>query len=136
MTVKPNNVLWIDRWSKYIWVAYGPIDQDIIFPVGYVMNDQMAYFNIADIIQRHNIRKIVFGRPWKQKDIQIRIKEFIQSLWYIIDIKQIPVELVNEDYSSVESGEIVSNFKKNVAEDTVSAMVILERRRKQKNYDK
>lgn len=131
MTVKPNNVLWIDRWSKYIWVAYWPIDQDVIFPVGYVMNDQMAYFNIADIIQRHNIRKIVFGRPWKQEDIQIRIKEFIQSLWYIIDTKQIPVELVNEDYSSVESGEIVSNFKKNVAEDTVSAMVILERRRKE-----
>jgi RNase H-fold protein (predicted Holliday junction resolvase) len=135
MTIKSNNVLWIDRWSKYIWVAYGPIDQDVIFPVGYVMNDQMAYFNIADIIQRHHIRKIVLGRPWKQEDIQLRIKEFIQSLWYIIDTKKIPVELVNEDYSSVESWEIVSNFKKNVAEDTVSAMVILERRRKQKNDD-
>jgi hypothetical protein len=35
---------------------------------------------------------------------------------------------MDEDYTSVQSWEITSNFKKNVAEDTVSAMLILERR--------
>jgi len=53
-------------------------------------------------------------------------------LEYIIDKKEITVEKVNEDYTSVQSGEIVSNFKKNVAEDTVSAMIILERWRNDK----
>jgi hypothetical protein len=52
-------------------------------------------------------------------------------LGYIIDKKNITIEKVEEDYTSVQSGEIVSNFKKNVAEDTVSAMLILERRHKQ-----
>ncbi len=132
MTIKIQNVLWIDRGSKYIWLAYGPINQDMSFPIWYLLNDQMIYFNIADIIQRYNIKKIIIWRPWKQKDIQEKIDKFIRSLEYIIDKKEITVEKVNEDYTSVQSGEIVSNFKKNVAEDTVSAMIILERWRNDK----
>ena len=37
---------------------------------------------------------------------------------------------VNEDYSSVQSWEIISDFKKNATTDTISAMIILERRKK------
>jgi len=91
----------------------------------------MIYFNISEIIQRQHIKKIVIWRPSKQKDIQDKIENFIKSLGYIIDKKNITIEKVEEDYTSVQSGEIVSNFKKNVAEDTVSAMLILERRHKQ-----
>lgn len=47
---------------------------------------------------------------------------------YIIENREITLDRVEEDYTSVQSGEIVSNFKKNVAEDTISAMLILERR--------
>jgi RNase H-fold protein (predicted Holliday junction resolvase) len=42
----PKNVLGIDRGSKYIGLAYGPFDQEVIFPIGYLMNDEMIYFNI------------------------------------------------------------------------------------------
>lgn len=125
----PKNVLGIDRGSKYIWLAYGPFDQEVIFPIGYLINDEMIYFNIWDIIQRHHIRKIVLWRPRTQEDTQKKIKSFMKQLEYIIDTKKIQIDLINEDYTSVQSGEIVSNFKKNVAEDTVSAMIILERRR-------
>ncbi len=134
MTIKPQNILWIDRWSKYIGLAYCPFDQKISFPIWYLMNDQMIYFNMWDIIQRHNIRKIVIWRPKKQKNIQEKIEDFIKNLKYIIDTKKIEIDTVEEDYTSVQSWEIVSNFKKNVAEDTVSAMLILERR-KTKNSD-
>lgn len=130
MTIKIENVLWIDRWSKYIWLAYAPLNQNICFPIWYLLNDQMVYFNISDIIHRQNIRKIVIWQPGKQKDIQEKIEKFIKSLKYIIDSKKISIETINEDYTSVQSWEIVSNFKKNVAEDTVSAMIILERRQK------
>ena len=130
MTIKSQNILWIDRWSKYIWLAYSPLNQNVCFPIGYLLNDQMIYFNIADIIQRNNIKKIAIWRPSKQKDVQEKIEKFIKSLEYIIDKKEITVEKVNEDYTSVQSWEIISNFKKNVAEDTVSAMIILERRQK------
>lgn len=132
MTVKSKNILWIDRWSKYIGIAYSPIDQDLCFPVWYLLNDSMIYFNISDVIQRHNIRKIILGRPKKQKNIQEKITEFIKNLEYIIDTKRIEIDTIEEDYTSVQSGEIVSNFKKNVAEDTVSAMLILERRKNKK----
>lgn len=51
----------------------------------------------------------------------------MKSLGYIIENREIEIQLVEEDYTSVQSGEITSNFKKNAAEDTVSAMLILER---------
>ncbi|HOG15397.1 MAG TPA: Holliday junction resolvase RuvX, partial [Candidatus Absconditabacterales bacterium] len=114
MTVKTQNVLGIDRGSKYIGLAYGIIGQSVFFPIGYLLNDQMIYFNISEIIQRQYIKKIVIGRPSKQKDIQEKIENFIKSLGYIIDKRNITIEKVEEDYTSVQSGEIVSNFKKNV----------------------
>ncbi len=100
---------------------------EIIFPIWYIFNDKMTYFNIADIIARYHIKVIAIGRPSKQKDIQDKIQEFIKSLNYIIDHDEIKIETVNEDYTSVQSWEIMSNFKKNAAEDTISAMIILER---------
>ncbi|MDD2537448.1 MAG: Holliday junction resolvase RuvX [Candidatus Absconditabacteria bacterium] len=129
----PPTALGIDRGSKYIGLAYSPNSSEIIFPVGYLMNDQMVYFHIADIIKRHNVKTIVLGWPSKQKDIQEKITKFMQSLNYIIEKDEITIETMEEDYTSVESGEIISNFKKNEATDTVSAMLILERWKKSEN---
>lgn len=132
MTItKPQNVLWIDRGSKYIWVAYAPLNQDITFPIWYLLNDKMVYFNLWDVIQRHNIRKIVLWFPKNQKDTQEKILDFIKHLELIIDPNRISIETIEEDYTSVQAWEIISNFKKNVAEDTVSAMLILERWKKE-----
>lgn len=65
--------------------------------------------------------------PSKQEDVREKIQKFIDNLKIMIDSK-ITIETIDEDYTSVLSGEITSNFKKNAAEDTVSAMLILERR--------
>ena len=137
---KQKSVLAIDRWSKYVGLAYKIVDQEVIFPVGYLFNDQMIFFHIADIIEKHNVGTIVVWRPTKQLDIQEKINKFINNMNYIIEHREIALDRVDEDYTSVQSGEIVSNsakdtalgagFKKNVAEDTVSAMLILERRAK------
>ena len=60
----------------------------------------------------------------------------MNSLNYIIEKDEITIEVIEEDYTSVESWEIVSNFKKNETTDTISAMLILERRKnKQKSND-
>ncbi len=126
--MKITHALGIDRGSKYIGLAYTPIENaDIVFPIGYVMNDEMTYYYIADLIQRYHIRKIVLGRPRKQQDIQEKITKFMQSLNYIIENQKIEIEMVEEDFTSVQSGEIVSDFKKNATTDTISAMLILER---------
>ena len=124
---KKASILWIDRGSKYIGVAYAPLESEIIFPVGYLMNDQMIFFNLADLLKRYNVRTIVLWWPTKQKDIQEKITKFINNLNYIIEKDEITIEVIDEDYSSVESGEIVSDFKKNATSDTISAMIILER---------
>lgn len=130
--MKVNHALGIDRGSKYIGLAYTPIEKsDIVFPIGYVMNDQMTYYYIADLIQRYHIRKIVLGWPSRQKDIQEKITKFMESLNYIIENQRIEIVTVEEDYTSVQSGEIVSDFKKNATTDTISAMLILERWKKQ-----
>lgn len=129
-----THALGIDRGSKYIGLAYTPLQgADIVFPIGYVMNDQMTYYYIADLIQRYHIRKIILGWPKKQKDIQEKISKFMESLNYIIENQQIVIETVDEDFTSVESGEIVSDFKKNATTDTISAMLILERWKKQQS---
>jgi RNase H-fold protein (predicted Holliday junction resolvase) len=124
---KTKAILGIDRGTKYIGLAYALPDSEVIFPIGYILNDKMMYFNVAGIIEKHNVGKIMLGRPAKQKDIQEKITAFMKSLNYIIEHREIEIKLVNEDYSSVQSGEIVSDFKKNAATDTVSAMLILER---------
>ena len=132
--MKTAHALWIDRWSKYIGLAYTPIEKsDIIFPIGYIMNDSMTYYYIADIIQRYHIRKIVLWRPKRQEDIQEKITNFMNSLNYIIENQRIEIETVEEDYTSVQSWELVSDFKKNATTDTISAMIILER---WKNWEK
>lgn len=131
--MKTAHALWIDRGSKYIGLAYTPIEHsDIVFPIGYIMNDEMTYYYIADLIQRYHIRKIVLGRPSRQKDIQEKISKFMQSLNYIIENQRIEILTVEEDYTSVQSGEIISDFKKNATTDTISAMLILERWKKAK----
>ena len=55
------------------------------------------------------------------------------SLNYIIEKDEITIETIEEDYTSVESWEIVSNFKKNETTDTISAMLILERWKNKKD---
>ena len=59
----------------------------------------------------------------------------MESLNYIIENQRIEIETVNEDFSSVQSGEIVSDFKKNATTDTISAMIILERRKQSKKSE-
>ncbi len=75
------------------------------------------------------MKTIVIWWPSRQKDIQEKITKFMNSLNYIIEKDEITIETIEEDYTSVESWEIVSNFKKNETTDTISAMLILERRK-------
>ncbi len=124
---RQESILAIDRWSRYVGLAYKNNDSEVIFPIGYLMNDQMIFFHIGDMLTRYNVRKIMIGRPAKQEDVQQKIIAFMQNLDFIIDKNEVTIEKVEEDYTSVQSGEIVSNFKKNAASDTVSAMLILER---------
>jgi len=123
---KQTNILGIDRWSKYIWLAYMTLDNRIPMPIGYILNDHMTMPTLADTVSRYRVQGIVVWYPQKQQDIQEKIDKFVKALTYVIS-PDIAIEYVDEDYSSVQAGEIVSDFKKTVASDTVSAMLLLER---------
>ena len=59
----------------------------------------------------------------------------MESLNYIIENQRIEIETIDEDFSSVQSGEIASDFKKNATTDTISAMIILERWKQSKKSE-
>lgn len=123
-----KNILWIDWGSKYIWLAYvNTRGENIIMPIWYVLNDPAVLYNIADIIARYNIWKIVIGYP-KEESIRKKVDDFIKQLKLIVE--NIPIERVDEEYSSVQASSISWNFKKDEKEDTLAAMIIL------KNYIK
>lgn len=121
------NILWIDRWSKYIWLAKVQEWQTIPMPLGYLDNTSSAIFQLADMVIRESIIKVVIGYPLRQKNTQQKIDKFIKDFQMVID-PTIPFERVDEDYTSVQAGAKIANYKKNVAEDTLSAMIILDRR--------
>ncbi len=83
-------------------------------------------YQIGEILVQYHIASIVVWWPQKQEDIQAQIKNFWKTLELIAG-DDIPLSYVEEDYSSVEAGARVANFSKNVAEDTLSAMILLER---------
>lgn len=123
------NILWIDWWAKYIWLAKKNIDTWFITPLWYLDNDWGTMFNLADIIIREKIKKICIWWPTKEKIIQEKINKFINEFKFIDP--NIEFIKIDEDYTSVEAAAITWEFKKERwKEDTVAAMKILERFKK------
>ncbi len=120
-----ENLLAIDWWAKHIWLAQRNKKNEVCMPVGYLTNDAGALFNLADIVERYRIEKILIGYPRKQKDIQKKIDNFIwemKAIWPHYNI-----EKVNEDFTSVQAAAQTWDYKKaRWKEDTIAAMKILE----------
>lgn len=124
MRQKYNNTLGVDRWSKYIGLAYEQWDTQIVFPIGYVMNDKDFIRQFGQFLTQYHVGRIVIGRP-KDKTTQAKVKPFVETVASVAG--DIPLELADEEYTSVQAGERSGNFTKHVAEDTIAAMIILER---------
>jgi RNase H-fold protein (predicted Holliday junction resolvase) len=127
MVKKVENILWIDWGSKKIGFAY--INQwanNMIMPIWYIMNDWNFYGNVGEIIIRYNIKNIIIWYPLRQKDVQVKIDDFIKQL-AMISWWDVPIAKMDEDYTSVEAWAVTWNFKKDEKTDTIAAMKILER---------
>lgn len=119
------NILGIDYWTKYIWLAKKDTKHNVIMPVGYIQNDSSTLYDLANIIQQYNIKKIIIGYPQRQKDMQEKIDNFIKELKFVYP--DMEIIKVDEDYTSVEVSSIIWYDKKKGQEDTIAAMKILER---------
>jgi len=120
------NILWIDYGTKYIWLAKKDTKHGMIMPVGYIANDGGTMFELSNIIEQYQIKKIVIWWPTKQKDIQNKIDKFIHEIFLIYP--NMEFVKVDEDYTSVEAAAQTWDFQKaRWKEDVVAAMKILER---------
>jgi len=119
------NILGIDYWTKYIWLAKKDTKHNVIMPVGYIQNNSSTLYDLANIIQQYNIKKIIIGYPQRQKDMQEKIDNFIKELKFVYP--DMEIIKVDEDYTSVEASSIIWYDKKKGQEDTIAAMKILER---------
>lgn len=128
MKPKTKNILGIDWGEKYVGFAYVAEDNDIVMPIWNLINDWSMFFNLGDILIRYNITKIVIWRPKREDEIQKKIDRFIDSLWMIVDAET-SIEKYDEDYSSVEGASKTGEFDKASKNDTLAAMVLLERRK-------
>ncbi len=121
-----SSVLAIDWGKKYIGAAYALQGSTVVFPIGYLTNDKSVFAALGELIVRYRVKTIVVGLPrdsWARDQIERFVHSFVGTL-----SDDIAVELFDEDYTSVQAGEKIGNFQKNIAEDTLAAMLILERR--------
>lgn len=125
MRTKPHNTLGVDRGSKYVWLAYEQGDTQIVFPIWYMMNDKDIMWQMWQFLTQYRIGHIVMWWP-RDERTQKLIKPFVEQLTAVAGDK-IEIEYANEDYTSVQAGERSGNFQKNMMEDTIAAMIILER---------
>lgn len=118
------SIISIDRGKKRLWIAY-TTDASIIFPLWSLDNDQNVLYWLAHIIAEHKATIIVVGYPSQQSYVQKSIDTFIKELSYVID-PTCTIVKENEDYTSVQAGELLWTYKKTAAEDSLAAAKILE----------
>ena len=119
-----SSVLSIDWGKKYVGAAYALEGSSVVFPIGYIINDASLFAALHELIGRYRVKTIVIGMPsdpWAKEQIEKFVHNFVGTLK-----DDIAIELFDEDYTSVKAGEKIGNFQKNIAEDTLAAMLILE----------
>ena len=120
------SILGIDWWKKRLWLAYVTWKSSVIFPLWSLDNNANVLYDLAHIVAQHQIKIIVVWYPSQESFITRSIDRFIKDISFVID-PDIVIHKENEDYTSVQAGVVVGNFKKNAAEDTVVAGIILEK---------
>lgn len=127
MVKKTSRIFGIDRGSKYIWLADMEDDNRIPMPVWYLPNDNMFFYTLSDYLVKYNVFKIIVWYPkWNEK-LEEKVSKFIQNIEMLVDPAKTTVEKIDENYTSVEAGEIMSDYRKNEKTDTIAAMVILQK---------
>jgi RNase H-fold protein (predicted Holliday junction resolvase) len=117
-------LLWVDRWTKYIWTAYRNASINMAMPIGYILNDAMVYYSLNDIIKKYKVSVIVIGYPQQHEEWQDRIDSFLEHV--VASAPKLRIIKADEEYSSVQASATLGDFKKNPANDTLAAMHILE----------
>jgi putative Holliday junction resolvase len=129
--MKKDKLASIDVGLKRIGIALC-LTSDIVTPQKAILrkNRNQASCEIDNFLKKWDIDVLVVGFPNSNKEMQKRIKHFIDLLNF--DKK---IVFQNEDMSSIESKELIKGtikHKKDGRIDSISAKIILERYLRQK----
>lgn len=119
-----ENILSIDRWTKYVWLAYWNERSSMTMPLGTLMNDESLFFNMWSVLERYYIWTVVIWFPKQHKKTQAKIDSFIEQLLYVE--KDLIIVKTDEEYSSVEASAKLGTIDKVPGEDSIAAMIILD----------
>lgn len=121
------NILSLDRWSKRIGAAWMDTSNQTPLPLWYIFNTGDVYFELSAVVMKYHIDTIICGIPSGNKNIVEKIYNFIKNLQICLP-DTVKVEFIDEHYSSTQASNITGDlWSKHISQDTVSAMVILER---------
>ncbi len=96
-------------------------------PLWYLENTNTVYFDLASLIAQYGIDTIVYGYPEGNKGVMGKIDKFIASLQFSV-ADTVTFYPIDEHYSSTQASNITWDLdRKHISQDTISAMVILER---------
>lgn len=123
------NILSMDRWSKRIGIAWMDSKNNTPLPLWYLLNTGNVYFDLSSLIMKYRIDTIVCGTPSGNTNVVDRINKFITNLKMCVP-DTVAFEFTDEHYSSTQASDVTGDLgQKHISQDTVSAMIILERRR-------
>ena len=122
-----QKILAIDRGSKRIGLAWMDEENNTPLPLWYLENTSTVYFDMASLIAQYRITTIVYGYPEGNKGVMTKIDKFITWLKFSVP-DTVTFHPIDEHYSSTQASNITGDLgSKHISQDTVSAMVILER---------
>lgn len=122
-------VLGIDYGKKKVGVAIGDMDLKVASPVTVWKNDgeKSIVDRIADFVGEENIGMIVVGVP-KKGDGDLTEQGKINERFAIrlAASVNVPVQTLDESFTSVESKRLQTEYGTDVKEDALSAMLIVQ----------
>lgn len=129
-----ERILAIDYGEKRIGLAVTDPLNIFAYPLVTLENNKNLWLELEKIIRDYHVKKIILGNPLKESGAESRIFPLIKKFKEEIEKKfQLPVELVDERYSSliakkriIESVPSKKKRKEKGLLDKNSAAVLLE----------
>lgn len=130
-------ILGLDIGDKRIGMAVSDELEIISTPLGVIENDEKVGEKIREIINRHNIKKVVVGMPYTLKgSVGDQARKTISFVDSKIKNMNVEIDYVDERYTTKIPLKFLVKYSKNKMLDKFSAGIILEdylRRKKGKN---
>lgn len=124
------NILSLDRWSKRIGIAWMNTNNNIPLPLGYLLNTSTVYSDLASLMMQYQIETVLYGYPTGNRNVIAKIDNFIKNMKYCV-ADTVVFQSIDEHYSSTQASDLTWDLgKKHISQDTVSAMILLERRKR------